>query len=73
MHYQSNSFGDLTNLTDGEMGTGGDVERHGEERVHLGDGEDQKNWGEAEGRETEMVQACEENGRKLQRQKNDEN
>ena len=28
---------------DGEMGTGGDVEGQGEERVHLGDGEDQKN------------------------------
>ena len=35
--------------------------------------EDQKNWGEAEGRETEMVRACEEKGRKLHRQKNDEN
>ena len=52
------------------MGTGGDVEGQGEERVH---GEDQKNWGEAEGRETEMVWACEEKGRKLYRQKNDEN
>ena len=49
------------------MSTGGDIEGQGEERVHLGDGEDQKNWGKAEGRETEMVQACEEKGRKLHR------
>ena len=44
-----------------------------EERVHLADGEDQKNWGEAEGGETEMVRAYEEKGRKLHRQKNAEN
>ena len=53
------------------MGTGGDIEGQGEE--HLRDSEDQKNWGKAEGRETEMVRACEEKGRKLHRQKNDEN
>ena len=29
--------------------------------------------GKAEGRETEMVRACEEKGRKLHRQKNNEN
>ena len=57
---------------DGEMGIGGDIEGQGEEQVHLGDGEDQKNWREAEGRETEMVWTCEEKGRKLLRQKNDE-
>ena len=52
---------------------GGGVEGQGEERVHLGDGKDQKNWGEAEGRGTEMVRACEEKGRKLHRQKSNEN
>ena len=51
---------------------GGDIEGQGEERVHPGDSEDQKNLGKAEGRETEMVRACEEKGRKLHRQKNDE-
>ena len=55
------------------MGTGGDIEGQGEERVRLGDGEDQNNWGKAKGRKTEMVRACEEKGRKLHRQKNDEN
>ena len=32
-----------------------------------------KNWGKAEGRETEMVWACAEKRRKLHRQNNDEN
>ena len=57
---------------DVEMGIGGYIEGQGEEQVHLGDGKDQKNWREAEGRETEMVWTCEEKGRKLLRQKNDE-
>ena len=42
-----------------------------EEQVHLGDGKDQENRGEAERRETKMVWAFEEKGRKLLRQKSD--
>ena len=53
------------------MGTRGDAEGLSEEQVHLGDGKDQKNRGEAERRETKMVWACEEKGRKLLRQKSD--
>ena len=42
-----------------------------EEQVHLGDGKDQKNLGEAVRRETKMVWACKEKGRKLLRQNSD--
>ena len=37
----------------------GDIEGQGEERVHLEDGEDQKNWGKLQG-ERQMFRACEE-------------
>ena len=42
------------------MDAWGDAEGQGEERVHLGDSKDQKDYGEADGREIEVVLACEE-------------
>ena len=49
------------------MGTGSDAEGQSEEQVHLGDSRDQKNRGEDERRETKVVWACKEKGRKLLR------
>ena len=49
------------------MGTGSDAEGQSVEQVDLGDSKDQKNWGEDERRETKVVWACKEKGRKLLR------